>query len=81
MPKTLLNKTPFGSANISLSGRNLWFKALNFPDDLNFDPETNSLGTGNVEGLSAFQSGNAQGIDLGIIPTTRRYGVNLRFTF
>jgi hypothetical protein len=34
-----------------------------------------------VEGVSAFQSGNAQGIDLGIIPTTRRYGVNLRFTF
>ncbi|WP_416864457.1 MAG: SusC/RagA family TonB-linked outer membrane protein [Imperialibacter sp.] len=81
LPKNLLSKTPFGSANISLSGRNLWFKALNFPDDLNFDPETNSLGTGNVEGLSAFQSGNAQGIDLGIIPTTRRYGVNLRFTF
>lgn len=81
LPKAWLSKTPFGSASITLTGRNLWFKAVNFPDDLNFDPETNSLGAGNVEGLSPFQSGNAQGVDLGIIPTTRRYGVNLRFTF
>jgi len=39
------------------------------------------LGSGNVEGLSPFQSGNAQGIDFGVIPTTRRYGVNIKFTF
>lgn len=84
-PKTWLSKTPFGSASIQLSGRNLWFNAVNFPSDLNFDPETNSLGAGNVEGLSQFsgslQSGNAQGVDFGIVPTTKRYGVNLRFTF
>lgn len=81
LPKAWLNKTPFGSASITFTGRNLWFNAVNFPNDLNFDPETNSLGAGNVEGLSPFQSGNAQGVDLGIIPTTRRYGVNLRLTF
>ncbi len=81
IPKKWLAKTPFGSASIMFTGRNLWFDAVNFPDDLNFDPETNSLGAGNVEGLSPFQNGNAQGIDLGIIPTTKRYGVNLRFTF
>jgi TonB-linked SusC/RagA family outer membrane protein len=81
IPKTWLAKTPFGSASITFTGRNLWYNAVNFPDDLNFDPETNSLGAGNVEGLSPFQTGNAQGVDLGIIPTTRRYGVNLRFTF
>jgi hypothetical protein len=81
LPKALLSKTPFGSASITFTGRNLWFNAVNFPDDLNFDPETNSLGAGNVEGLSPFQTGNAQGIDLGVIPTTRRFGVNLRFTF
>ena len=80
-PRSLLEKTPFGSASVTLTGRNLWFLAYNFPKSLNFDPETNSLGAGNVDGLSTFQSGNAQGVDLGIIPTTRRYGVNVRFTF
>ncbi|MGI9544248.1 MAG: SusC/RagA family TonB-linked outer membrane protein [Cyclobacteriaceae bacterium] len=81
LPVTLLEKTPFGSASIAFTGRNLWFKALNFPDDLNFDPETNSLGAGNVDGLNPFQSGNAQGVDFGIIPTTKRYGVNISLTF
>jgi TonB-linked SusC/RagA family outer membrane protein len=85
VPKKWLSKTPFGSASIQFIGRNLWFKAVNFPSDLNFDPETSSLGAGNVEGLGQFsgstQSGNAQGVDFGIIPTTKRYGVNIRFTF
>jgi hypothetical protein len=81
LPKSLLSKTPFGSANITFTGRNLWFNAVNFPDDLNFDPETNSLGAGNVEGINPNQTGNAQGVDLGIIPTTRRFGVNVRLTF
>lgn len=81
LPKRLLERTPFGSAFIQFSGRNLWYKAVNFPEDLNFDPETSSLGAGNVDGLSPFQSGNAQGVDFGIIPTTKRYGVSLRFTF
>jgi TonB-linked SusC/RagA family outer membrane protein len=81
LPKQLLSKTPFGSASITLTGRNLWFDAVNFPDDLNFDPETNSLGAGDVVDLSNSQTGNAQGVDFGIIPTTRRYGVNLRLTF
>ncbi len=80
-PQSLLENIFIGSAQISLIGRNLWFNAVNFPKSLNFDPETNSLGAGNVEGLDPFQTGNAQGIDFGIIPTTRRYGVNLRFTF
>ncbi len=81
LPKSLLTKTPFGSVNISFTGRNLWYKALNMPSDLNFDPETNSLGAGNVNDLSGTQSGNAQGVDFGVIPTTKRYGVNLRITF
>lgn len=80
-PQSLLKNIFIGSAQISLIGRNLWYSAVNFPKSLNFDPETSSLGAGNVEGLSPFQSGNAQGIDFGIVPTTRRYGVNLRFTF
>ena len=69
-PSSLLDKTPFGSASITLIGRNLFFKAVNFPDDLNFDPETSGTGVG-----------NAQGIDFGVVPTTKRYGVSLRLTF
>lgn len=37
---------------------------------MNLDPEVNSLGVG-----------NAQGFELVAIPTTRRFGVNLRVTF
>lgn len=70
IPTKWLTKTPFGSASISLSGRNLWFKAPNFPKYMNLDPEVNSLG-----------AGNAQGFELVAIPTTRRFGVNLRVTF
>ena len=69
-PKALLARTKFiGSAQLSLSGRNLWYRAPNFPGALNFDPETSST------------SGSAQGLDLIGVPTTRRYGVNLSVTF
>ena len=71
IPKKYLEKTPFGSVNISLSGRNLWFYAPNFLQGLNFDPEL----------LSDVASSNLQGVDLGVAPSTRRYGINLVFTF
>ncbi len=70
LPKTLLKGTPFGSATISFSGRNLWYKAPNFPKYMNFDPEVSSGG-----------AGNGQGYDNLTVPTTRRFGANLRFTF
>ncbi|TAE32938.1 MAG: SusC/RagA family TonB-linked outer membrane protein [Cytophagales bacterium] len=70
IPAKWLAKTPFGSASLSVSGRNLWFKAPNFPKYMNLDPEVNSLGVG-----------NAQGFELVSTPTTRRFGVNLRVTF
>ena len=70
-PQSLLSKTPFGQANISVSGRNLWYNAPNFPEDLNFDPEV----------LGSTAASNLNGFDLGATPTTRRYGVNLSFTF
>jgi TonB-linked SusC/RagA family outer membrane protein len=69
-PKTLLSKTPFGSARLSVSGRNLWYRAPNFPKELNFDPET-SAGSGS----------SAQGLDFIGVPTTRRFGANLSVTF
>jgi len=71
VPKQWLKKTPFGSLNVSLSGRNLWFKAPNILPGLNLDPEV----------LSDVSTSNIQGIDLGAAPSTKRYGVNLRFTF
>jgi hypothetical protein len=69
-PKSLLSKTPFGSAGISLIGENLFFKAPNFPPGINFDPEVLSLGVG-----------NGRGFDFRTAPTARRYGVTLNLTF
>ncbi|MEQ9300886.1 MAG: SusC/RagA family TonB-linked outer membrane protein, partial [Cyclobacteriaceae bacterium] len=73
-PTTLLDKTPFGSARVSFSGRNLWYDAVNFPDALDFDPEVSGLGGGDATG--AFR-----GFDYMGIPSTKRYGVNLSVTF
>ncbi len=69
-PKKLLEKTPFGKVSIAFIGQNLWFKALNFPDGLNFDPEVTSLGVG-----------NGQGFDYLTGPTSKRYGFSVNLTF
>lgn len=71
LPASLLSKTPFGRVSISVSGRNLWWKAPNVLDDLNLDPEV----------LSGTSGSNVQGFEYGAAPTTRRYGVNLNLTF
>jgi hypothetical protein len=70
LPQSLLSKTPFGSARITLTGRNLWYNAPNVPKYSNFDPETGTFGISNV-----------QGFEFDNVPAVRRYGVNLRFTF
>ncbi|HMG08435.1 MAG TPA: hypothetical protein VK609_07985, partial [Mucilaginibacter sp.] len=70
LPKNVLKGTPFGSASISISGRNLWYYAPNFPKYTNFDPEVSSLGVG-----------NSQGYDNLAVPTTKRFGINLRVSF
>jgi len=70
MPKSWLQKTPFGAINLSLTGRNLWYNAPNFPKGTNFDPEVSTLG-----------AGNAQGFDFNAAPSVKRYGVTLRATF
>ncbi len=69
-PKKLIEKTPFGRMSVSLIGQNLWFKAINFPDGLNFDPEVSSLGVG-----------NGQGFDFLTGPTAKNYGFSLNLTF
>ena len=66
LPRGLLASTPFGSASISVSGRNLFYYAPN----ANFFPEVNTQGAGNIRGL-----------DLQGAPSVRSYGAYLRFTF
>lgn len=70
LPKRLLTKTPFGSIAITLTGRNLWYLSPNFPKYSKFDPET-----------STFGNSNATGFEYDNVPSVRRYGVNVRFTF
>jgi TonB-linked SusC/RagA family outer membrane protein len=39
LPKSLLENTPLGLVTVRLTGQNLWFKAPNFPEGVNYDPE------------------------------------------
>ncbi|QJW88630.1 SusC/RagA family TonB-linked outer membrane protein [Spirosoma taeanense] len=66
LPKTLLGKTPFGQISVGVSGRNLYF----FAPGYYADPEVNTQGAGNIQGL-----------DLNGPPNTRNYGANVRLTF
>ena len=70
LPAKLLEKSPFGSVSISISGSNLWYYAPNFPKYVHFDPEVNGLGVGNGRGLD-FLSG----------PSARRFGASIKVTF
>lgn len=67
IPKSVLSKTFFGSASITLIGRNLWFKTFNVP---HIDPE-----------VSTYGAGNAQGVEQYAPPTVKNYSVNIKFTF
>ncbi|MCR1024415.1 SusC/RagA family TonB-linked outer membrane protein [Cellulophaga baltica] len=71
IPKKMLEKTPFGSINFSITANNLWRKAFNFPDaHQSFDPSVSTLGVSNSKGLD-FMSGFA----------TKRIGFTLKATF
>ncbi len=70
IPMSAFGKVPFKGINVSLSGRNLWYLAPNVPNYTNFDPEVNSFGSTNV-----------QGIELSAAPTTRRFGININVKF
>lgn len=70
-PTKLMEKTPLGSARISVSGRNLWWKSPNILKGINQDPEV----------LALTSDSNVQGLEYGGYPTTRRFGVNLSVTF
>jgi hypothetical protein len=70
LPSSLISKTPFKKASFAVSGTNLWFLALNFPPNMNFD--TDVLGTG---------VGNGLGFDFVTGPSSRRLGGTLTLTF
>jgi TonB-linked SusC/RagA family outer membrane protein len=70
LPSNLVGRTPFKAASLSLSGSNLWFRALNMPKGVNFDTDVLSLGVGN--GL---------GFDYLTGPSARRFGGTLSITF
>ena len=70
LPTKFLSKTPFGSLSISLTGNNLWYYAPNVLQYSNFDPELNSYG-----------ASNTQGIEWSVAPSVRRFGASLKITF
>ena len=70
LPTSLIAKTPFKRASIAVSGSNLWFKALNFPPNMNYDVDV--LGTG---------VGNGLGFDFVTGPSSRRFGGTVTLAF
>jgi TonB-linked SusC/RagA family outer membrane protein len=73
IPKKWLGKSPVGSINVSVTARNLFFYAPNFPKGTNFDPETSTYGAADTRNISGIEYTNA--------PSTKRFGLNLRATF
>jgi hypothetical protein len=70
LPAKILANSPFGSVSLTVSGQNMWFRALGFPKGANFDPELSGTGVG-----------NARGFELMNVPTSKQFGGSLRFTF
>ena len=68
-PTKMFTKTPIKGLSLTLTGRNLWFLAPNFPKYSNYDPE-----------MSSYTS-NIQGLEFSAAPTTKRFGINLAATF
>ena len=66
LPQRLLSTTPFQSANISFTARNLF---LIFSQIENVDPESN------------YNTTNGQGLENWGVPPTRSYGLNLLVRF
>lgn len=66
VPKSILGKSPIQSLSISFVARNLLLLFNNVP---NVDPE------------STYNNGNAQGLEMFGVPTTRSFGVNLMAKF
>ncbi|MEN8798981.1 MAG: SusC/RagA family TonB-linked outer membrane protein [Flavobacteriaceae bacterium] len=70
LPTKFLDRTPFGSLVFTVSGQNLWYRAVNIPKGTRVDP--NVAGTG---------VGNGQGFDFLAGPSSRRYGFSIKASF
>ncbi len=70
MPNKFLDRTPFGSLVFTLSGQNLFYRAINIPKGTRVDP--NQSGTG---------VGNGFGFDFIAGPSSRRYGLTVKASF
>ena len=66
LPLGWIRNAGFESASVALVGRNLWIIHKEVP---HIDPET------------AFNTGNAQGLESLTLPTTRSYGFNITLKF
>lgn len=66
----MLRNTPFSNINFTVLGSNLWYRAFNTPKDANFDPNVNSTGVGNNQGLDFFSG-----------PSAARYGFSVKLEF
>lgn len=69
LPADFLKKTPFGSASLSVFGRNLFLHAPFYP---HLDPEQNVLGA---------TATGAQGLEFNALPQTRTIGMGLNLSF
>lgn len=65
--KQTIKKLPFGSMSVTLLGRNLWFKAPNYP---HLDPE-----------VSTYGAGNAQGVEQYAPPAVKNLALNIKLSF
>lgn len=70
LPKKFLQGSPISDLNISIIGNNLWYRAFNFPKELNFDPQVSSTGVGNGRGFDFLTN----------VPI-RRFGMSVKISF
>ncbi|TRX62208.1 SusC/RagA family TonB-linked outer membrane protein [Fulvivirga sp. M361] len=68
LPRSIVEKTPFGGINVAAEGRNLWLIYSKVP---HIDPEQNVFGATDA----------GAGIEAGGLPSTRSYGFNISLTF
>jgi len=69
LPEKIMNRTPLESATFSFNVQNLWYKAVNFPEYMNFDPEVSSA------------NANGRGFDTQSDPSMKKFGAAIRVTF
>ena len=70
LPSKFLEKTQFSSVSFTVSGNNLYYRAINTPKGANFDPNTSGTGVGNGVGFDYLNG-----------PSSRKYGFSVKVTF